>query len=157
MHFSVVFLSALAALTPAAQAVGNAIVINNCPFGTFLNSVGSGIGPEQYLAPNGGRYSEPFRRDAVSGGIALKITREAGGLLHGAPQTIYAYNLNQGRIWYDLSNVFGNPFEPKGLRLAPSDHSCPSLFWPYGVPPGGSQTRDCQPKSDVTLTLCAPE
>ncbi|OJD16276.1 hypothetical protein AJ78_03567 [Emergomyces pasteurianus Ep9510] len=157
MRFSAVFLGALAALAPAVQAVGNAIVVNNCPFDAFLNSVGSGIGPEQHLAANGGRYSEKFHRDPTSGGIALKITREAGGLLNGAPQTNYAYNLNGGRIWYDLSNVFGNPFEPNALRLAPSDGSCPSLFWPHGVPPGGSQTRNCQPNSDVTLTLCAPQ
>ncbi|EEH38448.1 Bys1 family protein [Paracoccidioides lutzii Pb01] len=155
MRFFPLLLGALAALTPAAQAVGNAIVINKCTFPAFLNSVGSQIGPEKYLAPNGGRYSEPFRRDPQSGGIALKITRESGGLVKGAPQTIYAYNLNNNLIWYDLSNVFGNPFEPKALRLSPLDNRCPTIFWPNGVPPAGSQTRNCQPNSDVTLTLCA--
>ncbi|KKZ68612.1 hypothetical protein EMCG_05769 [[Emmonsia] crescens] len=156
MRFSSAFLGALAAFAPAVQAVGNAIVINNCPYDTFLNSVGSGIGPEQYLVRNAGRYSEPFRRDPISGGISLKITRMAGGLLQGAPQTNYAYNLNEGRIWYDLSNVFGNPFEPNSMRLANFDTSCATIFWPNGVPPGGSQTRNCQPNSDITLTLCPP-
>ncbi|PGH08226.1 hypothetical protein GX51_01380 [Blastomyces parvus] len=154
MRLSSAFIGAIAALVPAVQAVGNAIVINNCPFDAFLNSVGSEIGPEQFLEANGGSYSEEFRRDPRSGGIALKVTRQAGGLVQGAPQTNFAYNLNEGRIWYDLSNVFGNPFEPNPLRLTPSDQSCPSLFWPNGVPPGGSQVKNCQPESDVTLTLC---
>lgn len=155
MRLSSALLGAVAALAPAVHAVGNAIVVNNCPFDVFLNSVGSSIGPEKHLAAHGGRYSEQFHRDPVSGGIALKITRESGGLVSGAAQTIYAYNLNDGRIWYDLSNVFGNSFEPNALNLWASDARCPTVFWQNGVPPGGSQTRNCQPNSDVTLTLCA--
>ncbi|PGH13321.1 hypothetical protein AJ79_03737 [Helicocarpus griseus UAMH5409] len=155
MHLTPLFLGALAALAPAVQAVGNAIVINNCPFPAYLVRVGQFQGPENKLDANGGRYSEQFVRDPVSGGIALKITRTQGGVPRGDPQTIYAYNLNNNRIWYDLSNVFGTPFAPNALRLAPSDNTCPTIFWPNGVSPGGSQTRDCQPNSDVTLTLCA--
>ncbi|PGG95006.1 hypothetical protein AJ79_10322 [Helicocarpus griseus UAMH5409] len=155
MHFTPLFLGALAALAPAVQAVGNATVINNCPFPVYLTWVGQCQGPEVTLNAEGGRYIETFTRDPVSGGIALKITRVQGGVSQGAPQTIYAYNLNNGLIWYDLSEVFGSPFAPNALRLAPSDITCPTIFWPSGVSPGGSQVRNCQENSTVTLTLCA--
>ncbi|OJD23138.1 hypothetical protein ACJ73_05507 [Blastomyces percursus] len=154
MRLSSAFVGALAALAPAVQAVGNAIVLNDCPFDVYLNSVGSEIGPEQHLKAKGGRYHEPFRRDPLSGGIALKLTLKPGGLLEGAPQTVFAYNLNKGRIWYDLSDVFGDPFAGYPLEVRPSDPKCPVLFWPFGIPPGQSQVRNCQPSSDIVLTLC---
>ncbi|OAT07385.1 BYS1 domain-containing protein [Blastomyces gilchristii SLH14081] len=155
MRLSSTFVGALAALAPTVQAVGKAIVVNYCPFDVYLNSVGSEIGPEQHLKAYGGTYSELFRHDPRSGGIAIKLTLEPGGLLHGAPQTIFAYNLVLPVIWYDLSDVFGDPFAGYPLKLAPSDPSCPVLFWPDGIPPGPSQVRNCQSKSDLTLTLCA--
>ncbi|KAK2732337.1 hypothetical protein FQN55_004256 [Onygenales sp. PD_40] len=155
MQFKPLALACLLTLLPAAQAVGNAIVINNCPFDAFLNSVGSQIEDEEHLPANVGRYSEPFRRDPVSGGIALKVTRIQGGLPQGAPHTVFAYNLDGGKIWYDLSNVFGDPFAPNPLVLAPSDATCNSIVWPEGRPTAGTHTENCQENSDVTLTLCA--
>jgi hypothetical protein len=155
MHFSIFALSAVAAFATSALADGNAVVQNLCPSSVFLWPVGGGIG-ERVEIPAGSSYSEQFHRDPNSGGIALKITRTAGGLFDGSPQLIYAYTLttDEARVFYDLSAVFGNAFEGNNLFLDPAESSCPEIYWDDGIPPGGSQVRDCVSGSNITLNLC---
>lgn len=76
------------------------------------------------------------------------------GLYDGSPQTNFALSLKDGRIWYDLSDVFGDAFKGESVIAAPSDDSCPSIEWEDGVPPGENQTRDCEEDANVTLSLC---
>ncbi|KAK2592338.1 hypothetical protein QQS21_009957 [Conoideocrella luteorostrata] len=142
------------ALAQAAAAVGNAVVKNNCDFPVTLWSVGTNISPPNTITP-GGSYSEQFRTDPNTGGIALKITRDPDGLWTGKPQTVYAYNLKDGRIWYDLSSVFGDTFAGCKLVECSADTSCACIVWPNGTSPPGSQVKNCQPNADVTLTLCS--
>ncbi|PKX96478.1 putative BYS1 domain protein [Aspergillus novofumigatus IBT 16806] len=33
--------------------------------------------------------------------------------------------------------------------------TCPSICWPKGVSPGGSQVKNCGANGDIVLTLCA--
>lgn len=154
MHFSTALIATVAALVPMASAVGNAIVKNNCAAPVYLWSVGSSVGARQKIAP-GKQYSEVLRHDPVSGGIALKITRGENGLYDGSPQTNFAYTLDGSQVWYDLSDVFGDPFSGKGLKVDPSLQSCSDICWAGGVSPGGSQVHDCTSTSSITLTLCA--
>ena len=153
MHFTKLAFATLAALTPLAHAVGDAIVENNCGKPVYLWSVGEHVGPQETINP-GDSYSEQFRRDPVTGGITLKVTRVEGGLFDGSPQTNFALSLKDGRIWYDLSDVFGDPFKGQPVSVTPDDDNCPSIEWPNGVPPGESQVRDCTADTDVTLSLC---
>ena len=154
MHYTSFTIAALATLTPLANAVGNAIVYNNCTSNVYLWSVGGSIGPEQTLG-QGQKYSEAYHTDPASGGIALKITRTSDGLYSGAPQTIFSYTLDNGGIWYDLSAVFGNGFEGSHVEIVPSNLSCQSIDWPNGISPSGSQVKICESGSDLALTLCA--
>jgi hypothetical protein len=153
MHFSTLIVS-IAALAPLASAVGNAVVTNHCNFPVYLWSVGGSVGPQQTIAA-GASYSEPLHHDPASGGIALKITTVANGLYNGSPQTNFAYTLDPGTVWYDLSDVFGDPFSGKTMVVRPSDTQCSKICWPQGVNPGGSQTKNCNSASSITLNLCA--
>ncbi|GAB1314498.1 hypothetical protein MFIFM68171_04708 [Madurella fahalii] len=148
-------LVALAAALPAASALGKARVVNRCPETVHLWSVGSEVAGPYALSSNG-YYAEEFRKDPVTGGKALKITRSADGLYTGAAQTIFAYNLDGDKIWYDLSDVFGDAFTGRKVVVASAQQTCPSIIWPTGVPPAGSQVKVCTAAKDVTLTLCAP-
>lgn len=155
MHFSfVAAISSLAALAPLVRAVGDAVVVNHCPETVYLWSVGGSVGPEQTI-PSGHSYHETFHYDPASGGIAIKITRTVNGLYDGSPQMDFAYTLDGNGIWYDLSDVFGDPFSGSIVSVKPSQTTCPSICWPQGVSPGGSQVKVCQASSNVTLTLCA--
>ena len=144
---------ALAAAAPLTSALGIARVVNNCDDAVHVWSVGSSVaGP--YKLTKGGFYGEEFAKDPVTGGKALKVTRNADGLYTGAAQTIFAYNLDGGSIWYDLSDVFGDAFVGKKVTVASAEQTCPSIIWPTGVPPAGSQVKVCTAQKDVVLTLC---
>lgn len=154
MHLTTAAIAIVAALAPLASAVGNAKVINRCGAPVYLWSVGGSVGPRQTIQP-GATYSEPLHHDPASGGVALKITRGKNGLFDGSPQTNFAYSLDGNTVWYDLSDVFGDPFSGSRLKVVPSLTTCPKICWDKGVSPGGSQVKNCQATSDVTLTLCA--
>jgi len=146
---------ALAAAAPLVAAVGNAKVVNKCAEPVTLWSVGSSVSDAYTVAANGGSYSEPFVKDPTTGGKSIKITKTADGLYTGAPQLNYAYSLDGATIWYDLSTVFGDAFAGKKLVVSSAETSCPSITWPTGTNPGGSQVKACTSAKDVTLTLCA--
>ncbi|KAK4114800.1 hypothetical protein N656DRAFT_704801 [Canariomyces notabilis] len=148
-------LALAAAAAPFASALGMARVVNKCPETVHVWSVGSEMAGPYALGTNGGFYAEEFRKDPRTGGKALKITRSADGLYNGSPQTIFAYNLDNDKVWYDLSDIFGDAFVGKKLVVESAEQSCPSIIWPTGVPPAGSQVKVCTSAKDVTLTLCA--
>ncbi|KAF6822150.1 Bys1 family protein [Colletotrichum musicola] len=148
-------LAPLALATPILAA-GKAVVVNNCPREVSLWSVGSSVVPAPGpLAARGGSYSETFARDPVTGGKSLKITLARDGLFTGAPQLNFAYNLDGGQVWYDLSTVFGDAFAGSKLVVASRLGSCPQIVWGAGTNPGGSQVKVCTAEQDVVLTLCA--
>ncbi|GKT40475.1 antigenic thaumatin-like protein ARB_01932 [Colletotrichum spaethianum] len=147
-------LPVLAAATPIA-ALGKAIVVNNCIAEVSVWSVGGSVLAAGPLAPNGGSYAETFSRDPATGGRALKVTSARDGLYTGAPQLVFAYNLDNSGVWYDLSTVFGDGFKGSKVVVASREASCPAIVWEGGVSPGGSQVKVCTADQDVVLTLCA--
>ncbi|KAI7970790.1 hypothetical protein EIK77_007970 [Talaromyces pinophilus] len=153
MRTSFTILAAIGGLSSLASAVGNAVVVNSCSFPVYLWSVDSVVSQEYTLNP-GDNYLEPLHSDPTTGGVAIKITTVENGLYNASPQTDYAYSLTNGEVWYDLSDVFGDPFSGNSLTVTPSDTSCSSIDWPSGTPPAGSQVNVCQENSDITLTLC---
>ena len=136
------------------NAVGNAVVTNHCKDPIYLWSVGSSVSPKHTI-PSGSNYTEPFRHDDASGGIALKITRTDNGLYDGSAQLIYSYALDGEQVWYDLSSVFGDAFAGEAVAVKPENEGCGSICWPKGTTPGGSQVKVCDAEGDVGLVVCA--
>ncbi|PWY68945.1 hypothetical protein BO94DRAFT_628564 [Aspergillus sclerotioniger CBS 115572] len=93
---------------------GNATIHNTCPFPIYIWSVSSTTSPS-YTITQYQNYTEPFRHDTQTGGVSLKITTVRDGLYTGSPQLIFAYNLVEEKLWFDLSDVFGDPF--RGWRM----------------------------------------
>ncbi|KAK1771911.1 hypothetical protein QBC33DRAFT_525164 [Phialemonium atrogriseum] len=142
-------------LATTATALGQAKVVNNCDFAVSVWSVGSAVSSPHRLSAHGGSYGETFSRDPQTGGRALKVTVPADGLWTGAPQADFAYNLDGAQVWYDLSDVFGDPFAGHKVVVASADASCPAIVWGNGTPPAGSQVKVCTADQSVTFTLCA--
>ena len=172
MHASTMILSVLATMaafafgdttvtadssSAAASSVGKARVVNMCPFSVSLWSVGGSVSGPYTIGASGGYYAETFSKDPITGGRALKVTVEPNGLYSGAPQTIFAYSLDEGsgKVWYDLSDVFGDAFLGRKLVERSENPNCPAIVWPAGSPPAGSQVKVCGANKDVQLTLCA--
>lgn len=143
------------ALAGCASALGKAVVRNNCNFEVTLWPVGHNIAPKNTLQ-HGQTYSEQFSTSrAAAIGRALKITRDPDGLFTGKPQTDFAYNLDGGKIWYDLSDVNGDPFAGHKLVVVSAHAGCPSIVWPNGIPQGNDIKNCPDVNADVILTLCA--
>ncbi|KAF1956513.1 hypothetical protein CC80DRAFT_492067 [Byssothecium circinans] len=142
----------LAAFATSVSAVGNAVVLNKCTSTIYAWSVGSSVSSQQTIA-TGASFTEPFRRDATTGGIAIKITKVADGLYTGAPQQIYSYSLDGATVWYDLSTAFGEPF--LGQHITVTQEGSRSIDWPNGSNPGGSQVKAGVSEKNVVFTACA--
>lgn len=144
-------LSPSATPTPPIDArLGRAVIDNHCQTPVYLWSVGTAISAPVTILP-GTRYGETFRPDPKAGGIAIKISTEQNGLYDSAPLTVFAYNLNGDNVWYDLSDVFGDPFKGHSVVLSPAE---PPIDWENGIPPAGSQVRVRDASEDLVLTLC---
>lgn len=151
MRFTLASATVIAFAT-SVHAVGNAIVKNNSTQPFYLWSVGGSVGERQTVVP-GGNYSEVLRHDATTGGIALKITKTEDGLYTGAATQIFSYSLDGSQVWYDLSTVFGEPFQ--GQRLTVSSNGGGTINWPTGSNPGGSQVKVSSSNNDVVFTAYA--
>ena len=57
------------------------------------------------------------------------------------------------QVWYDLSTVFGEPF--KGQRVTVTSPSGPTIDWPQGSNPGGSQVKVAKSSDNVVFTVFA--
>lgn len=150
---SSVNLSETATPTPSASIgarLGRAVIVNHCKIPVYIWSVGTVTRDPATLLP-GNRYGETFRHDHKAGGIAIKISTEENGLYNSAPLTVFAYNINDQNVWYDLSDVFGDPFTGYPVVLSPAE---PAIDWANGIPPSGSQVRVRDASEDLVLTLC---
>ncbi|KAJ5661930.1 uncharacterized protein N7477_009546 [Penicillium maclennaniae] len=139
--------------TPTSNSVGNlgrAMIENHCSVPIYIWSVGSTLRPQATVLPNGS-FFETYRHDPERGGIALKISTVHDGLYTSSPMTVFAYNLADDSVWYDLSDVFGDPFAGHPVTLNPSE---PEIYWPNGVQPSGSMVRMRDASGDLILTLC---
>ncbi|KAL4908924.1 hypothetical protein BDW74DRAFT_174151 [Aspergillus multicolor] len=132
------------------ETIGHAIVNNNCEMPIYLWSVGQDVSAQYQLIP-GDSYAEVFRRDSQTGGVAIKITTVKDGLYLSTPQTVFAYNLVEDLVWYDLSDVFGDPFKGQIVTIEPAE---PEIWWNEGVPPSGSQVRLLNASRDLVLSVC---
>lgn len=149
------FLTSLVVLVAEVQALGRAIVTNQCDSPIYLWSVGGSIS-KQHTINKDSSYSEVLHKDPNSGGVALKLTAIEGGLfMPNASQTIFGYNIDtNNQVWYDMSDIFGDAFAGRTMTVTPKDPNCQKITWPYGVPPAGSQVKTCSADTDLELTFC---
>lgn len=153
MHFNTVVLASIF-LAATVQAVGRAIITNQCDDPIYLWSVGGSIS-EQHTIIKDTSYSEIFHTDPVSGGIALKISPIENGIFKpNVSQTIFAYNLDTNTIWYDMSDIFGDGFAGRTMKITPTESSCESILWGAGKPGAGSQVKSCAADGDLELSFC---
>jgi len=151
--FLVVFVSSFASVAFA----GNANVVNNCPSDIYLWSVGDVSSPMFHVSA-GANWTEPYQT-RQSGGISIKISPTTSDV------TIvqFEYTLDS-HLWYDLSNVNGNPFQGSDLLLSSEGSLCQDIACPAGQPNckmaytvfnDDYATHACNGDVDLTLTFCA--
>jgi hypothetical protein len=153
MPFNIITLTTIS-LAATVQAIGRAIVTNQCDDPIYLWSVGGSIS-EQHTISKDTSYSEVFHTDPASGGIALKISPVENGIFKpNVSQTIFAYNLDINTIWYDMSDIFGDGFAGRTVKITPTNSNCESILWGAGKPGAGSQVKNCAADGDLELSFC---
>lgn len=151
----------LLAFAPSVLAVGGVSVQNNCPFPVYYAAIGGQSAAMQPLPASG--YSAGYSDEGV--GFSIKLGAEDS--LSG-PITQFEYTWKDGKIYYDLSNINGDPFESEGMTLTPSmtgdssNPSCQVVNCPAGeavctaayTSPDDPDTNSCNQDSNLVLTLC---
>jgi len=160
--------AALAATITSVNALGNAIVNNNCNFPVYLWPIDAQRNPSDptIIAP-GGSYSEPYHTPS-SGGVSLKLSRQnnKGGPVTQFEYTVQSYAANPF-LWYDGSHVDcvddACPFWDYGINLKASDASCPTRDCAVGKVCSGFytlwnddiNTLSCGDEANVIMTVCS--
>jgi hypothetical protein len=158
--------AALAATITSVNALGNAIVNNNCAFPIYLWPTDTERNPSQAVtvAP-GGSWSEPYHAPA-SGGVSIKINKQNSK----SNPTQFEYTVasfGASSLWYDGSHVdcVGSacPFYEFGINLKASDPSCPTRDCPIGQVCSGFytlwnddiNTLSCASSANTIFTVCS--
>lgn len=165
---SIFSVAALAATITTVNAMGSAIVQNNCGFPIYLWPVDAQRNPSTSITvAAGGQYSEQYHTPS-SGGVSIKLstTNSLASKVTQFEYTVQSYASNPF-LWYDGSNVDCTgaecPFYNYGINLKASDSSCPTRDCPVGQVCSGFytlwnddiNTLSCNQDANVIMTLCS--
>jgi hypothetical protein len=150
------FVAASLASVAYAQSVGSAVVVNACDYEVYLANTPSADGGYQeidaVLAANGGTYGQVFTELSNGNGWSLKLSQSKA--LDSIMQYEYTFH-NDGTIWFDLSDVNGNPWDGNWEITSNSSKCVPkqsayrySTDDAYGM-------QACPQDSIITVELCS--
>lgn len=147
--------AALMGTTALASGLGKAVVVNNCNYDVSLSNVPASGGGysniDQKLSP-GGTYTQTWTPLSNTMGWSIKLFKgqDMSNLLQ------YEYTCHDdGIIWYDLSEVNGNPWDQEGWMIEGSP-GCTPRQAAYRHPTDDAYgMQDCPDDSTITVTVCA--
>ena len=163
---SLVTIAALAATVLPTVSAAVAAISNHCDVPYFVWSV-SEVQSDMITIPDHTVvYNETYRSRADNGGgISIKIAKSnSNGNLPGTDISQFEYTITDSNVWYDLSNIDGNPLQGIAVLLSASDSSCPTVQCAsndqvcksaYNHPDDNASTHACAPNADLMLTLCS--
>ena len=141
-------------------AAGNAIVVNRCNQDVYLQNTPSAGGGytnvNRILAP-GGRYEQHFTPLTNGNGWSIKLAKDAS--LDDVLQYEYTWHpvLTPKTIWFDLSQVNGNPWE-NNYWISASGPGCNPVQHAYLYSTDDSYgMQTCPSDADIVVTLCYSE
>lgn len=147
---------ASAAFVALAQAAGNAIVINSCSYNVYMANtpaMGGGYSTiDQTLSP-GDTYSQPWTELSNGMGWSIKLAKTAGAYSSNLMQYEYTYH-GDGTIWYDLSEVNGNPWDGNWEITASSGCTPRQAAYRYATDDAYGM-QSCGSDATITVTLCS--
>ncbi|KAK3706365.1 hypothetical protein LTR37_012743 [Vermiconidia calcicola] len=151
----VVASTALFAANVLAAGCGNAIVQNNCGYSVHLsNTPASGGGYEAIdeMLEAGGSYTQKWTELSNTMGWSIKMSKN-GDYSTNVLQYEYTFH-NDGTIWYDLSEVDGNPWA--GNWEIEGSGSCNPRQAAYRYDTDDAYgMQDCPQESTITVSICS--
>jgi len=147
-------LASTALFAAHALAHGSAIVINSCSYPVHMSNTpasGGGFNAVNQLLSPGGSYTQSWTELTNGDGWSIKLS-PTGNFVSNLMQYEYTYH-NDGIIWFDLSDVNGNPWNAN-WEIQGSGSCVPrqaayrfSTDDAYGM-------QSCPSGSSITVTLC---
>ena len=138
-----------------ALAVGNAVVINKCGYDVHMSntpSAGGGFNAVNQMLKSGGQYSQQFTQLTNSNGWSLKLSK-TNQFMSDILQYEYTFQ-DDGIIWFDLSEVNGNPWD--GNWEITATGSCTPRQAAYRFATDDAYgMQSCPQDSSITVTLCS--
>lgn len=138
-------------------------IVNNCKSNIYYRqSSGGGYEPDNVPLGSG------FSQDAGQS-VSIKFSKSPNKNGGKEPIVQFEFHADEKDIYYDTSNIDGNPFQAEGTHLQPSvgpstDHpSCVTVDCPAGGAvctqaynqPDDVRTKVCAASTDLTFTLCS--
>ena len=145
-----------------AAASGSATVTNSCGFEVYVYVCDqSSCGGVTNVGPNGGTFSTPYT-STLNDGVSIKIGTAPGEV--EKPITQLEYTVTSNLVYFDLSDINGNPFGNYGFTLTDTDglsvHCAPPGNCPFVYQPGDSDDGNMgtiytiNPAGSIGVTLC---
>lgn len=150
---------ATAALVAGAVAeIGSAIVINKCKYDVYLFNTPSANGGysdiNKVMAPND-VYTQKYTQLTNGNGWSIKLSKLAQ-LSNNILQYEYTFH-NDGTIWYDLSEVDGNPWSGN-WEIVSNTPTCAPKQQAYRYATDDAYgMQACPDDATITVTLCSGE
>ncbi|KAI4845600.1 hypothetical protein E4T45_07639 [Aureobasidium sp. EXF-8846] len=152
-----VYATAALVAAAAADSVGKAIVINKCNYDVTLVNVPSANGGyseiDKVLGPSD-TYTQTWTSLTNGNGWSIKLSNSSS--LENILQYEYTYQ-NDGTIWYDLSEVNGNPWDGN-WEITADGSSCSPKQQAYRYATDDAYgMQACPADAVITVTVCSGE
>ena len=149
-------LASVALLASTALAgPGSAIVINQCSYDVHMANTpasGGGYNAINQMLSSGGSYSQVYTQLSNSNGWSIKLSK-TGDFGSNLLQYEYTYH-NDGTIWYDLSEVDGNPWDANWEITATNGCSPRQAAYRFATDDAYGM-QSCSDSASITVTLCS--
>jgi len=159
MHAFLAIMALMAASAVEGLGVGNAVVVNGCDYEVYMANTPSDDGvhttQSMTMQPNA-TYSQTWTQLDNGAGWSIKLSQSATDWTDNIMQYEYTFQ-NDGIIWYDLSDVNGNPWNADWEITATSPSStCSPLQQAYRYATDDAYgMQACPQDSVITVTLCS--
>ncbi|KAK4555610.1 hypothetical protein LTR86_007363 [Recurvomyces mirabilis] len=159
--YAILASAALLATTAVAQSVGSATVVSKCNYDVFLANVpaqGGGFNEVDRTLKSGDSYTQQWTELSNGNGWSIKLSKDKTNWNSDIMQYEYTFH-NDGIIWYDLSDVNGNPWSGDWEITANATSSpCTPKQQAYRYATDDAYgMQSCSQDADITVTLCSGE
>lgn len=150
-------IASTAFMATSALATGTAHVINGCKYDVHMSNTpaqGGGFEPIDKVLSSGASYSQEWTQLGNDMGWSIKLAK-TDNYQSNLMQYEYTYH-NDGIIWYDLSEVDGNPWSGNWMITASNGCSPKQVAYRYATDDAYGM-QSCPDSAEITVTLCSGE
>lgn len=150
-----IFASAALVAAVAAESVGDAVVVNKCSYPVYLYDTpasGGGYTEVDKVLNKDDSYTTQWTELSNGAGWSIKLSNSTE--LTYILQYEYTFQ-NEGTIWYDLSEVNGNPWDGNWEITSNTDTCSPRQAAYRYATDDAYGMQSCPQDATITVTLCS--